>query len=394
MDTQSTKTCLYCGENPIPHFPFWFYESLDICLMPIRHKIFGRIKFLDPDVLISDKLIHKFYKLLKGLGVVNYNFDIAQVQNSRARVLWKEASARQIPFHEVRLFGRAIDCYIAQIKDQEILFFGLPRPQTSKVDIALKWLDDKALLKQVLKKQNLPVAEGSSFANYLSALKCFHKLTKPVVVKPRRGSRGRHTTTYIYTEEQFKHAFNVAKQLCFWVVVEEQLYGDVFRGTTVNGRLVGVLGGSYPYVAGDGTHTIAELIEIKNQNKLSGVKDMKVNEKMVYYLARNGKTLNTTPILGEIINLSEKIGVNYGGTSYEVTDQTHPDIKEVLEQAAKAVASPILGFDFIIPDITKSPKVQKMGIIECNGNPFINLHHEPLIGKPRNVAAHVWDLMT
>ena len=389
----ATKKCAYCGENQIPHLPFWFYESMDIFLSPIRSSLVQKFYFLDPDFLISDRSLYKLYKLLRILGLASETNDITQAQNSRARVLWQEAQQRNIPFKELRLFGRSIDCYVAKVKDEEVMFFGLPRPKNPKPDHALKWLDDKAMLKRLLMKHNLPIAQGETFTTLRSALKCFHSLTKPVIVKPRRGSRGRHTTTYIHTEEEFKQAFRIAKKLCFWVVVEEQLYGDVFRGTTVNGKLVGVLGGSYPNVVGDGVHTISQLIELKNQTKLAGVKDMVVNEKMIRYLARNGKTLETIPQTGEIVNLSEKIGVNYGGTSYEVTNATHPDIKEVMEQAARAVGSPILGFDFIIPDITKSHKEQRMGIIECNGNPFINLHHEPLIGEPQNVAAHIWDMV-
>jgi D-alanine-D-alanine ligase-like ATP-grasp enzyme len=51
----------------------------------------------------------------------------------------------------------------------------------------------------------------------------------------------------------------------------------------------------------------------------------------------------------------------------------------------------LLGFDFIVPDVTKSPDEQKFGIIECNAVPFINLHHSPLIGEPQNVAGALWD---
>ena len=64
----------------------------------------------------------------------------------------------------------------------------------------------------------------------------------------------------------------------------------------------------------------------------------------------------------------------------------------MFEEAARIIGNPILGFDSIIPDITKSYKQQPCGIIECNGAPFINLHHDPLIGKPINAAKHVWDL--
>jgi D-alanine-D-alanine ligase-like ATP-grasp enzyme len=56
------------------------------------------------------------------------------------------------------------------------------------------------------------------------------------------------------------------------------------------------------------------------------------------------------------------------------------------------MGTPIVGFDFIIPDPTQDPRDQKWGIIEANMNPFIDLHHFPLVGNPINVAAKVWDM--
>jgi hypothetical protein len=53
----------------------------------------------------------------------------------------------------------------------------------------------------------------------------------------------------------------------------------------------------------------------------------------------------------------------------------------------------ILGFDFITPSVEVDPDTVRWGIIECNSVPFINLHHDPLIGDPVNVAAKVWDLV-
>jgi cyanophycin synthetase len=102
---------------------------------------------------------------------------------------------------------------------------------------------------------------------------------------------------------------------------------------------------------------------------------------------------NYIPSARQTINLSEKIGVNYGGSSSEDFDICHPDNRQIFEKAAKVLGDPIVGFDFIIPDITKSWKEQKSGFIEVNSLPFINLHHDPLLGKPRNVAAKVWDMV-
>ena len=71
----------------------------------------------------------------------------------------------------------------------------------------------------------------------------------------------------------------------------------------------------------------------------------------------------------------------------DVTEITHPDITDLLKYIAKILDYPYVGVDFIIADIKKSWQDQdKGGIIECNSLPFIDLHHYPSRGKPRNAA--------
>jgi hypothetical protein len=100
-----------------------------------------------------------------------------------------------------------------------------------------------------------------------------------------------------------------------------------------------------------------------------------------------------TPKKWETVYLSEKIGVSYGGDSAEEYEICHPDNKALFEKAAKLFKDPIVWFDFMIADISKSWKHQRCGFLEANTVPFINLHHHPRKGKPRNVAAKVWDLI-
>lgn len=100
------------------------------------------------------------------------------------------------------------------------------------------------------------------------------------------------------------------------------------------------------------------------------------------------------PKKDELVYLSEKIGLSYGGDAIEEFDKCHQDNKELFERAAQVFGDPIIGFDFMIPDITKSWKTQRCGFLEANSVPFINLHHDPRSGKPRNIAAKIWDIIT
>ena len=95
--------------------------------------------------------------------------------------------------------------------------------------------------------------------------------------------------------------------------------------------------------------------------------------------------------VGATIDLIEKIGLSYGGLSREDTPYVHPKLRAELERASVVVDDPIHGFDFISPDISADPDSVRWGIIECNSVPFINLHHDPLVGTPVNVAGILFD---
>jgi D-alanine-D-alanine ligase-like ATP-grasp enzyme len=289
------------------------------------------------------------------------------------------------------VFGRENDSYRARVKGKTIHFSGLPRPEYMPKS-AEWWIDDKSIVKEKLLQHGLPASVGGTYSNYHSLQRAFKQLQKPVILKPRLGSRGRHTTTHIHTEEQLKRAYAIAKQLCYWVVMEEHLFGSVFRATMIDAKLAGILRGDPPRITGDGIHTIAELITIKDSTRREGIKPVKISSETEHFIGRSGYTFESILPEGKNIELAHTIGVSYGGYSAEETHITHPEIVRLLELSAQVIGDPIIGFDFIIPDVSASPHTQRWGIIEANGVPFINLHHDPIDGT-RNVAEKVWDFV-
>jgi D-alanine-D-alanine ligase-like ATP-grasp enzyme len=165
----------------------------------------------------------------------------------------------------------------------------------------------------------------------------------------------------------------------------------VYRGTIVDGKLLGVLRGDPPRITGDGVSTIEQLIEKKNKNRHHEVKEFKLTPLTLDFLARSGYTPHSVLEKNKTIDLTEKIGTSYGGYRAEEIHICHPKTKEILEAVGRVVNFPVMGFDFIIQDITKDPDTQKWGILECNSLPFIDLHHHPLEGPAINIAQHLWN---
>ena len=349
---------------------------------------------------ISNKISLPFFNLMVFLKL-GYFSDKPDAKDSwRTKCFWEEAERRGIKMREFHL-GPIRDSFVAEFKGKDgktktILFDGLPRPE-EKESPALKWMDDKGIMKKKFLREGLPVARGGVAFTERKALKIFNSITKPVITKPNLGSRSRHTMIHLNTPKDLIIGFRKAKKLSPLVVIEEELRGYLFRGTLIGGKLAGVVRRDQPEVKGDGIHTLRELMEEENKRpERNGPIFHKiiVDKETEVELKRENITLNDIPDKDKVVTFSQKTSRGCGGTTTEVTDITHPDNIEMLEHVGKFLADPLIGVDFIIEDITKSWKEeQHCGIIECNSLPFIDLHHYPLFGKPNNVAGKLWDLV-
>lgn len=385
IENKKDVTCVYCGNNPTSHVGAWFDSTLGLFLGPLFNRTFT-IPGGKPLLVMAEYIVDSLWDLSVVTGMVKYSNDHTVIPTDRGKVVYDEALRRGWKMETAIIFGRPVDVYrIIFPNEKKLNFSGLPRLD-SEIDATANWIDDKALLKQRLLASGVHASRGGSFHSSAAAEAYFKKQSGPVIVKPRLGSRGRHTTTYITTLDDFKVAFKRAKQLGHFVIVEEHLTGSVYRATMVDGKLAGVLAGDPPRIVGDGVHTIRELIAIKNETRHERVGEVRITDTLEIFLARRKLTLDTVLEEGKTIDLSEKIGLSYGGNAREVTPQVHPKLHAELERAAQVVHDPIIGFDFITPDVSVDPDTVHWGIIECNALPFINLHHDPLEGEPVNVA--------
>lgn len=381
--------CIYCGDAYVPHTLYYVMSLLSVTfdshvIKTTRHA--PRFAYL-----FVDWLLLAFFEIALFLKICKLSDDIDLAKTFRSRVMWEEARRRGIEVKQVIMFGKPIDQYRMRQKGKLIYFDSLPIP-SELLRLQHNW-DDKYLLKQELSKNNIPVPEYFTFPAFLpnDLNKIFSKFKKPIIVKPRVGSRGRHTVTNIHTFPEFQDAIGVAKKLCAYLSVEEHLVGDVCRATFVNGKLMGFYKGGVPYVIGDGVKTIQQLIVEKDINRNERVEKIIVNQEMRDFVLRLGFKMQDVLPTGRRIALSYRTGRLYGGVTREMLDELHPSFIPILTKAAKIVGLPVIGFDCIVPEPTLDESTQRWGIIECNTLPFIDLHYYALEGKPKNIAGAIWD---
>ncbi|KND47206.1 MAG: cyanophycin synthetase [Parcubacteria bacterium C7867-004] len=387
--------CAECGDGAIFHRTTYISIVIDEFLSPLTMPNPFLRGFAKLVYKIERKVTPHLLNAMMDRGMarrVTKHDDDTQLL---AQMLWNEAKERGIEVAEFRLFNLPRNIFVAKYPNgRDIAYEGIPAP-VADLD-RVPWMDNKDVLKKKFRALGLPIARGGAVSNLKEAKKLFATLTPPVIAKPSSGSGSRHTTLHVMDEEGLERAFLIGKQVAPKVVIEEELVGPVYRATVVNGRFAAALRRDQPYVVGDGVHTVEDLVAIANEHpKRSGpyFHKMKLDETALEELRWQDLTPSSILPEGKRALLHQKINWSVGGTTADVTDDVHPDNIELFEEVARVLKAPIVGLDFIIEDISRSWKEQeRCGILECNSMPFFDNHHLPFEGKPRNVAALIWDM--
>ena len=391
MSERSKDTCSACGTAPINH-----YLALGLSVFDeLQNRVDGALKYsvsnswLQKGAILLEK---GMFRLAYILGIATFNkTDLEKASIGRSKIIWEEAVRRNIPMEQVLMFGKPTDYFRAFIDGKYYYFNSLPIPPWLPQE-GYRWVDDKLRLADVLISAGVPAPRTMNVKTLNEAKKAFEELQKPLIIKPKFGSRGRHTTTNINTMEELEEAYKLAKQIAVSFVVQEHLVGSVYRATVISGKLVGFYRADQPQITGNGTNTVSELIEEKNKTRRARVSEVLINEDLQNFIGRSGYRLESVLPKEEVLSLSAKTGRMYGSYTKEMFTEVHPKMHGIFERAGKVCDAPVLGFDLIIGDATVDPDTQRWGVIECNSLPFIDLHLMALEGTPIDLSKNVWDL--
>lgn len=391
------KPCKDCEPAQVNHLIMRVSSYLGLFFKPLLRPLDYLTRVLMPPRSFSwfDTVAPATLRTLAFFRIGTLDRELSPCDSDRTRCFWSEARARGIDMVMYRC-GPVKDLFIAHHGGKTICFDGLPRPVGPEAE-SLYWMDNKPMMRTRFSARGIPVARGASCFSRRRAREIFHSLRKPVIVKPHSGSRSRHTTIHIHTEEELLAAFLKAKQLSPIALIEEELEGFVFRGTLIDGRLAAVLRREPPSVVGDGVRTVRELVQRENTRPERGGKTFCIiaaGPETDAELARQDLSWESVAKKGRVISLNQKISRGVGASNSDVTDDIHSDNRALLENIGALLRDPLVGVDFIMQDVGRSWREQeRSGVIECNSLPFIDLHHYPLNGAPRNVAGMLWDLI-
>ncbi len=265
--------------------------------------------------------------------------------------------------------------------------------------IAVELASDKEETNKILASLGLPVPRQELVQSVAAAVRAAQRIGFPVVTKPYNGNHGRGISIRLTTDGEVEKGYEVAKEHSRSVIVETFLEGDDHRLLVVNGELVAATRRTPGHVVGDGIRTVAQLIEVVNQDPRRGVGHEKVLTRLTLdaqaemMLARVDLTGESVPPAGQVVYLRSTANLSTGGTATDVTDVIHPDNRDMAVRAIRAVGLDVGGVDFLSTDITLSYRKIGGGICEVNAAPGFRMHVAPSEGTPRDVASPVIDML-
>lgn len=251
-------------------------------------------------------------------------------------------------------------------------------------------MENKQVTKIVLYENGINVPTGNLYTDIQTAISDYPKIKdKKLVVKPLNTNYG-IAVSFPKNEVEYanslKEAFNKDKS----VIVEEFAEGKEYRFLVINFKTVSIVQRIPANVIGDGLHTIAELVEMKNSNltvSSSRVSyPIRLGESELAHLKKQGLKIHSIPKKDVQILLRENTNVSTGGDALEVSHDIPKKFKDVAVSAAKAVNAKFCGVDMIINNDSYS-------IIELNFNPALAMHKFPDSGEGVDIEKYTLDTL-
>ncbi len=267
--------------------------------------------------------------------------------------------------------------------------------------IAVEISCDKEDTHNLLSDLGLPVPKQETVYSASQAVRGARRIGYPVVVKPLNANHGRGVSINLNADHEVEAAFAEAQQFgsSRAVLVESYITGFDHRMLVVNNELVAVAKRVPGHIIGDGKSTIAELVDIVNQDPRRGIGHEKVltrlelDSQALRLMEEAGYEQNSVLDKDQLFYLRSTANLSTGGTAIDVTDIVHPDNKAMAIRAIRAIGLDIGGVDFLTDDISRSYKEVGGGICECNAAPGFRMHVAPSEGQPRDVAGKVMEML-
>ncbi|MCB0393281.1 MAG: N-acetylglutaminylglutamine synthetase [Bdellovibrionales bacterium] len=293
-----------------------------------------------------------------------------KVLNPYGQIIVDEAARRGI---DVKVIDKAQSLFSLHLGGKSVVCKESLSDHTSAT--AMSACQDKGLTNRILKSAGIQVPRQFLDIENRSKLDDFLKKNRPVVVKPIDGEQGQLVKVGLKTKKEIFEAVNALAGAGVQPVVEQMVSGSDIRVLVINSEVVAVAERRPPLIVGDGVSTIETLIKRLNRRKSAasqGESQIPVDQECERVLKDQKLHLESILPNGKEARVRNTANFHTGGTIHDITSEFPDRLKEVAIRASEALQIPVVGLDFMIPNLGG----QRYWIIEANERPGL-ANHEP-----------------
>lgn len=229
----------------------------------------------------------------------------------------------------------------------------------------------------ILRQAGIPAPDHAQAGSADDAVRIADGLGYPVVVKPLDKDGGLGVAAGIRDAAGVRRAFDSARKISNAILVEKHVEGRDYRLVVFQGKLIWALERVPGGVAGDGVHSIRELVDRMNYDPRRSratsapLKPLDFDDEVVELIREAGMNAETVLADGQWLRLRRAANVASGGIPVGVFDRVHPANRLLAERAARALRLDIAGVDLLIPDIERPWTETGAAVCEVNAQPTI-----------------------
>ena len=255
--------------------------------------------------------------------------------------------------------------------------------QTSVIGVTIA--ASKSRTARVLRLSGVPVPRHSVAHDEQHALQLAREIGYPVVVKPDDLEQGRGVAAGLRDDAALVAAYRGARSHSKNILVEKHHDGEDYRLTVLKDQVVKILHRRAGGVAGDGVHTIADLVALqqetprfKNKMRQTGKALLDLDDEALGLLAERRLSPDSVPAAGDFVVMRRKSNISAGGIQTLIPlEHAHPDNIGLAVRSTRAVQLDVCGVDLLVPDISKSWLETGAVIIDMNARPQVGYSLAP-----------------
>ena len=231
----------------------------------------------------------------------------------------------------------------------------------------------------------------------LEAAKEFLAHYKTVVVKPESSFGSHGLTLNVTTSDELKRAISKARRVrqhSEAILVQKQIEGKEYRFAVLNEKVVSVLLRQPAEIVGDGSATIAQLIEKENAERQVISKSSMVQYPKIQSIATIEYDETCIPAQGEVVPLSTSSMIYGGASAYEVSDDVDVSYVRAAEKLAHKFGAEFIVVDLMILDIAQPMTHDNTYFLEFNKAPALKMFYATRNNKNFDIVPLLADAIT